>query len=122
MRLRMETVQTKRLFHFALLAVLVLGLAACERTEISRIAADPGRYFDKEVNVGGRVTESYGFLSYGMYQIDDGTGSLWVFADRRGVPSKGALVGVKGRITPTLTLMGRSFATVMRESDRRSGD
>ena len=112
-----------KLWGAALLtATLSLGLAACERTEISEITSDPGRYFDREVQVGGRVTESFGFMNYGMYQIDDGTGTLWVYADRRGVPSTGALVGVKGTVTPTLTLMGRNFATVMRETDRRSGD
>jgi hypothetical protein len=30
------------------------------------------------------------------------------------------MVGVKGRVTPTLTFMGINYATVMRESNRRA--
>src|SRR5688572_26725547 len=91
-----------------LLITLVLGfvLVACERTKIGDITADPGNFMNKEVNVGGQVTQSIGFMGKGIYQIDDGTGRLWVLVNERGVPSKGAMVGVKGRVTPTVTFMG----------------
>jgi len=106
-----------------LLAVSFLGLfmIACKRQNIGDINADPGSFRDKEVNVGGTVIQSFGVLNTGIYQIDDGTGRMWVFSDSRGVPSKGSTVGVKGRIVPTLTFLGVNYATVMRESDRRSG-
>lgn len=112
---------TTRIPYFILIGVLAFGLVGCERLKIGEITADPGRYMDKEVNVSGRVTQSFGVLGKGMYEIDDGTGKLWVVAEERGVPSRGALVGVKGRITPTVTFMGKNYATVMRETDRRSG-
>lgn len=102
------------------MCLLGLGLAACERTTIGDITADPGRYRDKEVSVAGQVTQSIGVLGKGIYQIDDGTGNLWVWSDTRGVPTKGAYVGVKGRITPTVTFLGVNYATVMRETDRRA--
>lgn len=106
-----------------LIAVLLLGflLVACERTKIGDITADPGHFMNKEVSVAGQVTQSIGFMGKGIYQIDDGTGRLWVLANSRGVPSRGAKVGVKGRVTPTITFMGVNYATVMRETDRRSG-
>jgi hypothetical protein len=66
------------------------------------------------------VTQSIGFLGRGIYQVDDGTGKLWVLSETHGVPSKGAMVGVKGRVIPTVTFMGINYATVMRESDRRA--
>src|SRR5215510_822452 len=107
-----------------LLAILaltaVLGLSACERTKIGDINADPGRFVGKEVNVAGKVTQSVGFLGKGIYQVDDGTGQLWVLADVRGVPSRGARVGVRGNITPTVTFLGTNYATVMKERERRS--
>ena len=105
-----------------LIIVLCLGfvLLACEQHKIGEITADPGRFRDKEVAVTGRVVQSFGVLGRGIYQIEDGTGNLWVMSETRGVPSKGAYVGVKGRITPTVTFMGRNYATVMRESDRRA--
>ena len=106
----------------AILAVLLvsLGLVGCERTKIGDITADPGRFKDKEVTVAGHVTKSFGVLGRGIYEIEDGTGHLWVLSETRGVPSKGAYVGVKGRIIPTVTFMGQNYATVMRENDRKA--
>ena len=105
-----------------LMSVCLLGviLAACKQEKIGDITADPGSYQDKDVNVSGTVIQSFGAMNTGIYQIDDGTGRLWVFSDSRGVPSKGAVVGVKGRIVPSVTFLGVNYATVMRESDRRS--
>ena len=111
---------TKRLLVVTTLCLLGLVLVACERTTIGDITADPGRFAEKEVNVAGQVTQSIGVLGRGVYQVDDGTGHLWVFSDSRGVPSKGAYVGVKGRITPTVTFLGVNYATVMRETNRKA--
>jgi hypothetical protein len=113
---------TKKIVYFVIVLAMSLALVACERTKIGDITADPGRYMKKEVSVAGRVTQSIGVLGKGIYQVDDGTGNLWVLANGRGVPSKGAHVGVKGHITPTVTFMGTNYATVMRESDRRSAE
>src|SRR5437867_8477913 len=112
----------KRIVYFIAVFAVGLALAACKQTKIADITADPGRYTNKEVAVAGQVTQSIGVLGNGIYQIDDGTGKPWVLANGRGVPSKGAHVGVKGHITPTVTFMGTNYATVMRESDRRSGE
>lgn len=112
---------TKRVLLALALSFMGIFLVACDREKIADINADPGRFTNKEVVVTGRVTQSIGVLSTGIYQVDDGTGSLWVLSESRGVPSKGAQVGVKGRITPTLTFLGVNYATVMRETDRRSG-
>ena len=100
------------------LVVFGLLLAACEEAHISQINADPGRYMNKEVAVVGRVTQSIGAFGKGIYQVDDGTGSLWVLANSRGVPSKGAKVGVKGYVKPTITFLGINYATVMEETGR----
>ena len=104
------------------LGLLCLTLAGCERTKIGDIISDPGSFKDKEVSVVGEVTNSMGAsigsFSKGAYEIDDGSGKLWVVSDKRGVPSKGAHVGVRGRVSQSVTVMGRNFATVMMESDR----
>lgn len=112
----------KRAFYLIVVLAVGLALVACERTKIGDINADPGRFMNKEINVAGQVTQSIGFMGKGIYQVDDGTGRLWVLANGRGVPSKGARVGVKGRISPTVTFMGANYATVMRETDRRAGE
>jgi hypothetical protein len=111
----------KRLTYFVAVIALGLALVACERVKIGDINADPGRFMNKEVAVVGTVTQSIGALGRGVYQVDDGTGRMWVFANSRGVPSKGAKVGVKGHILPTVTFLGINYATVLQESDRRRG-
>lgn len=101
--------------------VLSLLMTACDREMIGDINADPGRYQGKKVSVAGRVTStSIGALGMGFYQIDDGTGKLYVLSESRGAPSEGAYVGVKGTITPTITFLGRNYATVLRETDREA--
>ena len=99
--------------------VLLLAVGCPQQRTIAEINRDPGRYLNKEVAVRGTVTESFGALGTGVYQVDDGTGKLWVFTDRYGVPAKGTRVGVAGTISPTATFAGRSFATVLRETQRR---
>jgi hypothetical protein len=110
----------KRLGLGGLILTAVIGFTACpSQTTISKINADPGRYRNKEVGVAGRVTDSYGVLNQGAYEIDDGTGRLWVVT-RRGVPSRGSHVGAKGRIYQGFNFGGRSFGTVLEETDRRA--
>jgi hypothetical protein len=110
----------KRLGVTAVLLAAVCAFTACpSQTSISKINADPGRYRDEEVGVLGTVTDSYGVLGQGAYEIDDGTGRLWVVT-RRGVPSKGSRVGAKGRVYTGFSFGGRSFGTVLEETDRRA--
>src|SRR5215467_10575697 len=98
----------------------VLLFTACpSQTNIAKINRNPDRYRDKEVGIVGRVTDSYGVLGAGAYEIDDGTGRMWV-ATRRGVPSRGAHVGARGYIHNGFSFAGRNFGTVMEETDRRS--
>ena len=97
-----------------------LILAACPtRTSIERINRDPGRYVGREAAIAGHVTTSFGALGSGVFEVDDGSGRMWVFSERYGVPSNGARVGVRGRIEQGFSFGGRSFATIMRETERR---
>ena len=102
-----------------ILAAVLLLTACPSQTSISRINADPGRYRGKEVGIVGNVTDSYGLLGNGAYEIDDGTGRIWV-ATRRGVPSRGSRVAVKGRVLNGFQWGGRSFGTVLEETGRTS--
>ena len=104
---------------FVLIVATDLFTACPSQTNIRKINANPDRYRGKEVGIAGRVTDSYGAMGVGAYEIDDGTGRLWV-ATRRGVPSRGAHVGAKGYVHNGFSFAGRSFGTVMEETDRRS--
>jgi hypothetical protein len=98
----------------------VLLLAGCPpRVSIEKINRDPGRYAGKEVTVAGKVVDSYGVLGRGAFQIDDGTGALWVLAGHYGVPEAGAKLAVTGNVEQGFTLVGRNFATILRETERR---
>jgi hypothetical protein len=93
------------------LVVATLFLTACPtRTSIERINRDPGRYAGKEVTIAGRVSNSFGALGTGAFELEDDTGRMWVYSERYGVPR---------RIEQGFSFGGRSFATVLRESERR---
>jgi hypothetical protein len=121
-RMKETHMQTRRtLFLLPVLLVAVLGLTACpKQTNIAKINADPDRYMNKEVGIVGRVTDSYGvpFVG-GAYELDDGTGKIWVVTERGSTPSRGTRVGVKGRVYTGATFRGRNFGTALREQDRR---
>jgi len=110
---------TRQIIYLIAIVILGFSLVACEQKKISEINADPGRYSNKEIAVIGHVTQSIGVLGRGIYQLDDGTGRLWVMTNSRGVPSKRGKVGVKGYVKPTITFLGLNHATVMEETDRR---
>ena len=104
---------------FALLSGILLLTACPSQTTISKINANPDRYRGKEIGIAGTVTDSYGAAGVGAYEIDDGTGKIWV-ATRHGVPSRGSRVGAKGYVRNGFSFGGRSYGTVMEETDRRS--
>lgn len=115
-----------------LLAITVAGLAffatGCpERRSIADIERDPGRYQNKEVVVAGRVTDSYGLgipgtnIGGGAYKVDDGTGSIWVLVTDGNVPSRGAEVGVKGRVGSGVNWKGKNYGLGIYEKERKYG-
>ena len=110
------------------LAAMSLLLAACEQKTINQILAEPQRYANRDVGVTGTVLQSYSVLGRGAYQIEDGTGKLWVISDK-GVPRKGARVGVNGKIKDGFDLggliklpAGIGTGLVMIESQHRAKD
>lgn len=95
-----------------------LLLTSCAYTKIGRITADPARYRNQTVRVEGRVTNSFGALSVGGYQVQDETGKVFVLSNR-GVPSSGSRVAVTGTVIEGVTVMGRTFGTTIQEHDHR---
>jgi len=109
-----------RIVSVLLLTSGIFLLAGCPpHVSIAKINRDPGRYAGQEVTVAGRVVDSYGIIGRGAFQIDDGTGAMWVLAGHYGVPEAGAKLAVTGRIEQGFTLVGRNFATILRETERR---
>jgi hypothetical protein len=95
----MKAVISGKVWPLIVVACAAFTLVACEKRSINQILADPHRYTNREVGVIGTVVQSYSVLGHGAYQIEDGTGKLWVVSyNGKGVPRKGARVGVKGKI------------------------
>jgi hypothetical protein len=109
-----------RILSGLLVAVWSLCLAGCpQRTTIANVNRDPSRYAGKEVSIAGTVSGSFGALGTGVFEIDDGTGRMWVYSQNYGVPGNGARVAVTGTIAQGFTFGGRSFATILKETQRR---
>jgi hypothetical protein len=114
----MRTVVRKSLLLLLVICVGVVMTGCPQRTKIGDLTSNPSRYANKDVAIAGNVTTTFGALGTGAYQVDDGTGRIWVISENYGVPSKGARVGVAGRITEGLSIGGRSFAMALRQTQR----
>lgn len=101
-------------FRLTIVALTAMLLAGCGTTRINRVLNDPSRYRSRDVRIEGTVTQVVGALSTGAYQVDDGTGKIYVVSGR-GIPNKGARVTVTGNVQEGLNVMGRSYGTVIRE-------
>jgi hypothetical protein len=109
-----------RMLSAVLIGLCTLLLAGCpQRTTIANINRDPGRYTGKEVTIAGQVSSSFGALGSGVFQLDDGTGRMWVFSQNYGVPGNGSKVAVTGQIAQGFNFGGRNFATILKETKRR---
>lgn len=89
------------------------------QTSIANINKDPGRYAGKDVSIHGTVSDSFGALGNGVFQIEDGTGRMWVYSQNYGVPGNGSKVAVTGRIQQGFAVGGRSFGVILRETEAR---
>jgi len=109
-----------KIILLAIICALILTVTGCPtRTSIADINKDPGRYAGKDVTIAGRASSSFGAVGNGIFQIDDGSGHMWVFSQSFGVPSDGAKVAVTGRIEQGISFAGRSFAVVLKETHPR---
>ena len=109
-----------KIFFVLIVGLAGLLLAGCPpRESIAKINQDPGRFAGKQISIAGQVTDSFGAVGTGVFQLDDGTGSMWVFSKNYGVPGSGAKVAVTGHIQQGFAFGGRNFATILLETERR---
>ena len=102
-----------------LLIIFVFALSGCFSVSISDIKDKPQKYSGKQVLIRGEVTEtlSIPFVQEGIYQINDGTGKIWVISQAH-VPSRGEDVTVKGEVKTGFTVADRTFGTVIAEEKK----
>ena len=103
-----------------LLVFCVLSFAfACNSVRIADLQRDPGKYAGKEITVAGQVSESFGVMGNGAYQLNDGSGSIWVISEGYGVPGNGAKVAVTGTLFQGASFGGRAFGLALKQTKRR---
>jgi hypothetical protein len=112
--------KTSKLMIAITFMAAVLVLAGCPtRTTIADINRDPGHFAGREVTIAGHVSEAFGALGNGVFQIDDGSGRMWVYSQNYGVPGNGSKVAVTGRVEQGFAFGGRNFGVILRETERR---
>ncbi|GAB4217808.1 MAG: hypothetical protein OHK0012_23800 [Synechococcales cyanobacterium] len=110
----------------AILAVALAGILAttgCAQlarfgigtTPIGTISQDPGSF--QTVTVKGKVSNQFTLFGSGLYQVDDGTGTIWVVT-QKGAPNLGADVVVQGEVNLGVNISGQNFGVSMNESSR----
>ena len=109
-----------RMRRAALLVISAAGVAggcAVRSPSIRDIQHNPGRYYDRTVEVDGVVSSSWGvpLLPVRVYRIEDVTGELTVISQSPRVPPRGARVQVRGRVEEFATFGGRSVGLHVRE-------
>lgn len=111
----------RQFFLVAAIAAGMLFLAGCPAsTTIAEITRDPGKFSGSDVTITGQVSEAFGALGKGIFQIDDGTGKIWVYSDTYGVPGNGNKVAVTGRIEQGFAFAGRNYGMILRETEKRN--
>jgi RecJ-like exonuclease len=97
-----------------MLGIVLVGLSACSRAiHIKDLLDRPQEYDGRTVRVRGTVTQSVGVLGTGAYEIDDGTGKIYVIAKGQGVPRQGAKTKAEGRFESVFSILGRTMAAIV---------
>ena len=100
-----------RLVVMLVMAAMLSGCAlAVRRPSVAELKYNPARYHDRTVAIEGVVTSSWGLplVPFKLYKVDDGTGEVTVVANDGRIPTKGARVRVKGRVSEVATLGGQA--------------
>lgn len=107
-----------RKVNFCLILILIIVLIQCAASvRIGDIRNTPSRFHDKKVSISGTVDETITLpiLGVGVYQLNDGTGKIWV-KPKEMTAEKGERVRVTGTIKVGITISGRSFGMILIES------
>lgn len=115
-----RTARVARLSVFALATVLLAGaVAGCkdEVIPIGTLLSNAGAHDGQSVTVAGEVRGAAGAFGYGVYQLDDGTGTVTIVTEKGGVPVKGAKVAVTGTFRSAFTV-GTETVAAIQEQER----
>ena len=103
-----------------IILAMILPLTGCSRTDqIADIKANPSQYEGRTVNIEGYVSNTLwiALAGRGAYQVDDGSGSIWVVTGQQ-PPEKGTQIAATGTVSPGFELGGSGLGTVINETRR----
>lgn len=102
---------------FAMAVGMFLLVGCPTQASVADINRDPGRFAGKDVSIHGTVSDAFGALGNGVFQIDDGSGRMWVYSQNFGVPGNGVKISVVGRIEQGFAFGGRNFGVILRQTE-----
>ena len=109
----MTRILRPRAVRLLVVAATLLALAGCKgATDIKTLLDNPAAYEGKTVRIAGTVKDSAGILNYGVFTVDDGTGTMAVVTTVGGTPRDGAKVGVEGTFRSAFTLGTKTVAAI----------
>jgi hypothetical protein len=106
----------QRAWALALLGLIAIVIPACKDAHLNSIRIlldDPSRFDHQIVRVVGKVEEAAGVMGYGVYRVNDGSGTLTVVTKEGGAPRSGATVGVEGEFRSAFTFGSEAGAALM---------
>lgn len=99
---------------------MIFLLSACSgRVSIESINHDPAQFRGKEISIAGRVANSFTEGNASAFELDDGTGRLWVLRENTNLPAHNSSISVRGTIEQGLPFGGRKFVIILRETAAR---
>jgi hypothetical protein len=115
----MTRTMTRLVASLAFAAMLSGCALAVRRPSVAELKYNPGRYQDRTVAIDGIVTSSWGvpLMPFRLYKVDDGTGEVTVVSQGGRVPTKGAHVRVKGRVSDLATFGGQAVGLHLQQTD-----
>lgn len=121
---RSKAMEKMRKRNIWLMCALLIGIVAagCNQKKISEVLAHPEHFRDDDVVIQGRVTSSFNVGGIGAaYEVDDGTGRIWVFTRNHPAPPEHVHIYVGGRVETAVTFGQRTLGIALHEKGRRLG-
>jgi hypothetical protein len=101
-----------------ILFMLMALLFCAAGTRIADINQQPRKFHNQIVTVSGTVTNliTLPILKVGIFQIDDGTGKIWV-RPKQDTPYMNERIIVTGKLKVGISIGGKDFGVIIFESD-----
>ena len=107
-------------FPWFLTIATLLVISGCKgTTPIKTLLDDPGRSNGKQVQIAGEVTKSPAMPGSYAFEVDDGTGKIFVISKEHGTPPEGTKVVVKGVFYASFSSQTQEFAAVVETEPRK---